>query len=399
MLAKTLKATHEQTKAHNRRLIFKTIYDHPESSRAAVARKTDLTRPTVSSTVAELIEEGLVEEVGQGQSEGGKPPILLSVVDNARQLIGLDLANSEFRGALTDLRGRILHREAIPVPEQDGDVALALVYTLCDRLLAAATRPLLGIGIGTPGLIDAQQGIVRRAVNLYWQNLPLQQLVADRYGVPVYLANDSHVAAWGEYSFGQQRKTPNLVVIKVGRGVGAGIVLNGHLYYGDGSGAGEIGHVRVVEGGLPCGCGHTGCLETVTSSQAIVRQARRLAQRDAQSIFWQLAPTADAITTDVVLHAAQAGEPAVLAIVAEVGRYLGMAAANLVGALNIHHLLIAGSVARFGEPLLAAIRQAMRECSMTLLAEQTTVELSQLDQDIVILGAAALLLIHELELN
>lgn len=399
MLVQSLKASHEKTKAHNKRLILKTIYDDTHSSRADVARTTGLTRPTVSTLVGELIEEGLIEEVGQGQSDGGKPPILLGIVDDARHLIGIDLANSEFRGAVTDLRGRVLHRERLPIREQDGNAALALVDELAERLIAAATKPLLGIGIGTPGLVDAQNGVVRQAVNLDWQNLALRERVAARHKLPVYVANDSHVAALAEYLFGQQRKTPNLVVLKVGRGVGAGIVLNGHLYYGDGSGAGEVGHVRVVEQGVHCRCGHTGCLETVTSSQAIVKQARLLAQADPHSRLWQWAPSLDAITTDVVLQAFQAGEPAVHQIIADVGRYLGIAAANMVGVLNIQQLLIAGSVARFGEPLLRAIRQAMRECAMPLLADQTQVQFSNLDQDIVILGAAALLLIHELELN
>ncbi|MEZ4736567.1 MAG: ROK family transcriptional regulator [Caldilineaceae bacterium] len=399
MRATVLKATHEQTKAHNKQLILKTIYDHSQSSRADVARWTGLTRPTVSSTVAELIEEGLVEEVGQGQSDGGKPPILLRVVDGACHLIGLDLANSEFRGAVTDLRGKIIHRVSLPVQERDGAAALDLVYALCDQLLAAATSPLLGIGIGTPGLIDAQQGIVRKAVNLDWNDLPLRDLVATRYHAPVYVANDSHVAALAEYIFGQQRKTPNLVVVKVGRGVGAGIVLQGRLYHGDGSGAGEIGHVRVVEQGVRCRCGHVGCLETVTSSQAIVKQARQLAQVNPQSLLWQFTPTLETITTTTALDAFLAGDPAMQEVIAEVGRYLGVAVANLVGVLNIQKIVIAGSVARFGQPLQNAITQEMRKRAMAILADETTVALSTLAQDIVILGAAALLLTHELKLT
>lgn len=399
MLANVLKATHEQTRTHNKRLILKTIYDHSPSSRADVARRTGLTRPTVSSTVTELITEGLVEEIGQGQSDGGKPPILLSVAPEARHVIGLDLANSEFRGAVTDLRGAILHRASIPVYERDGTTALEAVYALCEQLLAAATSPVLGIGIGTPGLIDAQRGIVQRAVNLDWADLPLRDLIANRYRLPVYIANDSHVAALGEYIFAQKRKTPNLVVVKVGRGVGAGIVLNGRLYHGDGSGAGEIGHVRVVEDGIACRCGHAGCLETVTSSQAIVKQARLLAQCNPDSQLWQFTSTPEAITTEVVLNAFLAGDPAIQQIIAEVGHYLGIALANLVGVLNIQKIVIAGSVARFGDLLQTTMEQEMRTRAMALLAEKTKVELSTLEQDIVILGAAALLLTHELGLT
>ena len=393
------KATHERTKIHNKNLILKIIYDQPEVSRADIARITYLTPPTVSTTVAELIEEGLVEEVGQGPSAGGKPPTLLRVVDDSRHLIGIDLANSEFRGAIINLRGQIIHHASVPVKaSSDGQAALELVYKLSDRLMAAATRPLLGIGVGTPGLIDAQRGIVRKAVNLDWQDLPLRDLLETRYNLPVFMANDSHVAAVAEYVFGQGRKTPNLIILKVGRGVSAGIVLNGRLHYGDGSGAGEIGHVRVVEQGALCSCGHYGCLETVTSSRFIMERARVIAQTNPHALLHQFAASPEAITTDVVIQAFEAGDAEVQQVIADVGHYLGMAVANLVGALNIQSILIGGSMARFGEPLLEPIRQEMKQRAMAMLADETQVSLSRLGQDIVILGAAALLLTHELSL-
>jgi glucokinase-like ROK family protein len=398
MVAATQKATHEQTKNHNKRLILKTIYDQPETSRADIARMTGLTRPTVSSNVAELIEEGLVEEIGQGQSEGGKPPILLSVVDDSRHLIAIDLADSEFQGAVVDLRGRVIHRECLPVNDSDGEAALQVVYELGDRLITAATRPLVGIGIGAPGLIDAQEGIVRKAVNLDWQDLPLRDWLKTRYGLPVHIANDGHVAALGEYIFGQVRKTPNLVILKVGRGVIAGIVLNGRLHYGDGSGAGEIGHVKVVEEGVLCRCGHRGCLETVTNSRAIVERARRIAESDPDSTLHYLASRLEAINLERVLQAFLAGDKTLQPIITEVGCYLGMAVAHLVGVLNVQCVLICGNVARFGEPLLQPIRQEMRQRSLAMLANQTYVGLSNLGQDIVLQGAAALLLANELGL-
>jgi len=392
------KATHEQTKIHNKNLVLKIIYDHREVSRADIARITYLTPPTVSTTVAELIEEGLVEETGYGPSAGGKPPTLLRVVDDSRHLIGIDLANSEFRGAVINLRGQIIYQASVPVTPGDGQTALELVYQLMDRLIAAVSRPLLGIGVGTPGLVDAQRGVVRKAVNLDWQDLPLRDLLETRYNLPVFVANDSHVAAVAEYVFGQERKRANLIILKVGRGVSAGIVLNGRLHYGDGSGAGEIGHVRVVEQGALCSCGHYGCLETVTSSRFIVERARAIAQENSHSLLHQFAPTPEAITTDVVIQAFEAGDEEVRQIIAEVGHYLGVAVANLVGTLNIQSILIGGRVARFGEPLLEPIRQEMNQRAMSMLADETQVSLSRLGQEIVILGAAALILTHELSL-
>jgi glucokinase-like ROK family protein len=398
MLDLTQKATQTQAKHHNKRLILKTIYDQEQISRADVARLTHLTRPTVSSTVAELIEEGLVAEIGQGPSAGGKPPVLLSIVDHSRYLIGIDIGSSQFRGGILDLRGRLIQQTALPVKDYHGGAALELVYRLIDQLLVLAPGPLLGIGIGSPGLMDARKGIVRKAVNLDWQDLPLRDLVETRYNLPVYLANDTHLAALAEYTFGNNRKSSNLIVIKAGRGISAGIVLNGQLYYGDGSGAGEIGHVMVVEDGEPCPCGHAGCLETVASSRAIIKQARMIAQNNPRSLLHRFAATPEAIDTQAVIEAFRAGDETLQQMIAGVGCYLGIAVANLVGVLNIHHIAIAGTLAHFGEPLLESTRREMKRRSMAILADETQVELSCLGPDIVIQGAVALLLSHELGL-
>jgi glucokinase-like ROK family protein len=392
------KATRAHVRSHNQRLVLKTIYDQRQISRAGTARATHLTRPTVSSIVADLIDEGLVEEIGQEPSEGGKPATLLSVVDDSRHVIGIDLADSQFRGSVINLRGQIRHRLSLPVHNRDGEAALALVYELVDALVAATAAPLLGIGIGTPGLMDARQGVVRQAVNLDWRDLPLRDLLAERYNLPVYIANDCQVAALAEHTFGASREALNLVVVKVGRGIGAGIVLNGQLYYGDGSGAGEIGHVAVVEGGELCRCGHLGCLETVASSRAIIKRAQQIAKSDPFSSLHHFVATPEAITTDVVLRAFEAGDQAMHRILAEAGRYLGVAVANLVGAVNVHCIVIAGSVSRFGEALLEAIRQEVCRRSLPALADETCIETSSLGPDIVILGAAALLLTEELGL-
>lgn len=381
----TKKATKSQTKEHNKRLVLQTLYEREEISRAGLARMTRLTRPTISSIVSELLEEGLVAEVGQTPSQGGKPATLLSVVADARYLIGVDLANSEFRGAVVNLRGEIVQRSSKLIEDRDGERALALVYELLDELVASVGSPLLGIGIGTPGIIDAEQGIVRTAVNLDWQDLPLTALLHERYGCPAYVANDSQVAALAQYTFGQNEHTRNLIVLKVGRGVGAGIVLNGQLYFGDGSGAGEVGHFVVVDDGERCRCGHFGCLETVAGSRAIVRQATR--QNPEYS------------TTAAVMLANAAGDEAVRAIVAEAGRYLGIAAAALVSALNIHAIVVAGTLAPLGETLLMPMRQEMHRRAMNQLAIQTAIRASELGDDIVILGAAALLLSEELGLS
>jgi N-acetylglucosamine repressor len=398
MMVTLKKATRAQTRNHNKALVLKTIYDQGEISRADVARLTGLTRPTVSSTVGELMDEELVAEVGYGPSEGGKPPILLTVVDNSNHLIGIDLANSEFRGAVINLRGDVVHRRRLPVNDQDGDAALELVYRLVQELVAAADSPILGIGLGTPGLMDPEAGVVRYAVNLNWRELPLRDLLEARFNLPAYIANDSQVAALGEYTFGPQRQSSNLVVVKVGRGVGAGIVINGSLFYGDGFGAGEIGHIRVVDNGLRCRCGNEGCLETVVSSRALIRHAWQVWDENPDSPLRQVAASADRLTTDLIVQAFQAGEPHLQPVIEHMGRHLGQSLAGLAGTLNIRHIAIGGSLARFGEALVEPVRQEMRRHVQHTQAGETIVSVATLGEDIVILGAAALLLANELAL-
>ncbi len=395
----TRKATRTQTRAHNSRLVLRTIYEQGTISRAAIARETQLTRTTVSAVVADLMNQGLLEEVGLGPSIGGKPPILLSVVADSRHLIGIDLGGDAFQGAVVNLRGQIRHRSSIPLRNGAGQITLPQFYEFVRGLIAATDSPLLGIGIGSPGLMDAANGIVRCSVNLDWRDLPLRDLLEEQVHLPVYVANDSQVAALGEYTFGGNSGVENLVVIKVGRGIGAGIVLNGRLFHGETFGAGEIGHVVVVEDGEPCRCGHTGCLETVAGVRAIVAQAQALAARDPDSALHRFASSPQAITLDTVCRASAAGDEGVRRIVQQAGRYLGIVVANIVNLLSIRRIVIAGQGACLGRVLLDAIRQEIDRRSLSTLAEEVELALSNMDSDIVILGASALVLNRELGLS
>lgn len=392
------KATQQQTKTYNSRLVLKTIYDRGRISRADVARLTNLTRTTVSDLVTDLQEKGLVEEVGTGRSLGGRSPILLSVIDDARHLISLDLANDEWRGAVVNLRNEVVSTVSMPIADRGGEEALTLVYDLLDQLVYSTNKNILGIGIGTPGLVDTTNGVVLRAVNLDWRDVPLGTLLQQRYGLPVYVANDSQLAALAQYMFGERQYGSSLVVLKIGHGVGAGIVLKGGLYQGDGFGAGEIGHLSVVDGEQQCRCGNFGCLETLVSDPALKARVRTLAAQYPESLLNDLDLTHD-LDTSAINRAFQAGDTAARQLVFETGRYLGTAVANLVGTLNVRQVVLMGALARLGTPLLEAARQEMLRRSLPPLAEATRIDLVELNPDVVILGASALLLMHELGLS
>jgi len=393
------KATRQHTKDHNSRLVLQTIYDGGQLSRADLARLTHLTRTTVSEVVGELIEQGLVEEVGQGPSSVGRTPTLLSLVDDSRHVIAVNIMNSELQGAIISLRGVIRHRAQLPLHGHDGSAVLVQLFSFIDGLVKATTRPLLGIGISTPGLIDTTSGIVRRAVNFGWQDLLLRNIVQSHYNLPIYVANDSHMVALAEYMFGQPQSSANLVVIKVGQGIGAGIVLNGQLFSGDDFGAGEIGHVVVLEDGPLCKCGNQGCLEAVAGVPWIIRRAQEIAQVVTDSPLSQYAAEGRPIDLDAVVEAFGAGDPAVQRVIEEVGRHLGIAVANLVGVLNVRRVVITGRVAPFGPALGEAIRHELRRRVLPALAEATDVDVLAQGPDAILLGTAALLLTHELGLT
>lgn len=388
------KATRTHTKLHNRRLVLQTIYDQSPLSRAEIARITHLTATTVSNVVMALIDEGLVREVGSISTSRGKPPTLISLVDDAFYLICVDLGRRIFQGAITDLRGQIIHRISIPSNGYTGDDALNLVLTLLDQLQTEVSGELLGIGIGAPGIINPDLGIAQKSVNFGWYNLPLQSLIQERYGLPVRIANDCHLAVLAEYRFGRYKNCPNLALLRIGHGVGAGIILNGQLIHGQSFGAGEIGHIALIEDGDLCSCGNTGCLETVISSRAIVQKAQAILSKQDEPRDNNVS----SIDIDQVVQAVSDGDLWVKPIVEEAGYYLGIALAQIVGILNVPHILLSGSVAQFGTPLLTIIQAEMHKRLLPELADRVQIDSSDLEPDIVLLGSAALLLKYELGL-
>lgn len=373
------KATHAQTRAHNAALVLRALYDLGPISRADIARLTGLTRTSVGELVSDLEQEGLAVDVGRGPSTGGKQPTLVALNAGARTVITLDLGERTFTAALANLRGEIATRTSRDLDGRDGEQAVDVVHELIDEVRAAAISPILGIGVGTPGIVD-QAGTIRWAVSLDWQDLPLARILQERHQLPTVVANDSRAAAFATYLFSGDVRPPNLVVIKVGRGIGAGLVLRDQLFGGDGEAAGEIGHVVVDPDGVECHCGRFGCLETVASAPAILRVS------GANSI-------------DELADKAAAGDDDALAIVRGAGRALGGAIAHLVGTLDVRNITLVGTVTALGDPWLTAVRDEASCRSLAATGHETTIVDGGTGEDVTLLGACALLLTRELGLT
>ena len=390
------KATKHQSKAHNRILILNIIYDRSDVSRAEIAKITGLTRGTVSDIVAELIAEGLVLENGQGKSSGGKPPTLLEVNAEAREILGIDFASDQFCGAIFNLRGEIKERLNFPIKDRSGKDALAIGFELIDRLLELSNSPVSGIGIGSPGLLNTEEGIVHASVNLGWKELPLGRIISERYHLPVCIANDCNLSALAEHSFGKIRNPKNLVLVKIGRGVGAGIVLDHKLFYGDGSGAGEIGHVKVDDNGKLCACGNYGCLETKISSTAIRRRAIYAASENPDSLLNNNTSNLDEITMEDIAEAFQRGDPHVREIILDVCKDLSKVLSIIAGVLNIQHIIIAGDLSVLNEDFIKLVAENMEASVLPAIMKDTKVTTSSMGNEIVMRGAAAMILQNEL---
>lgn len=380
------KLTQDQTKRHNQSLLLKVIYQQGTVSRADIARATGLTRTTASNAVAELLEAGLITELGLGLSAGGKPPTLLQVVDDARLVLAIGLTSFGVRGGLFDLRGRQLHDVAQPLAGRRGQAVVDGLLDVVTQLQARATRPLLGIGVGVPGVLDVRRGIVAQAVNLGWNELPLVEMLHTATNQPVWLANDSQAIALAHFVFANPDRVRDLAVVHVGRGVSAGLVIDGHLYQGGGrSGASEIGHVQVPGNDQPCPCGHYGCLETIASQTALVHQAQALP--DGPPDGWQWS------TLVAAYHQAN---PAVRELVTRAAQHLGCAVASLVAILRMPQVILAGPLTDLGPELAEEVQAAMAARVLPSLAAQTNVTSSPLGDDAVLLGVTALVLAQEL---
>jgi len=362
-------------------MILKTVFETESISRAEIARVTKLTRTTVSEVVAGLLSEGLVREMGLSESIGGKPSILLSLVADSRYLIGLNLAQNKFIGAVVNLRGEIKKTIEIPIKDEDGEVALKQVYQILDNLLKEQWKPIVGIGVGAPGLINTRDGVVLQAVNLDWQNVPLGHLLQQRYNLPVSVMNDSQATAIGEFVYGDHGSDSNLIVVNVRRGIGAGILINGRIFQGDGGAAGEIGHVLAQENGLLCRCGRRGCLETVASAQAMLLRAQSLSTPN------------EFLTLDELETKFFEGNAIARQAVLEAGRYLGTSLGSLVGTLNIKKIVLTGDITCFGQPWLDSVQQAMVQAALGRMVQETELRSGKLDYAACILGAAAHLLL------
>ncbi|WP_105566063.1 ROK family transcriptional regulator [Microbacterium halophytorum] len=359
--ARRAKVLPEGVRAHNRALVLTTLFHAGAMSRADLARETGLTRVTTSDLVGELVASGVVVEQGtRPGARPGKPAVLVDLDRASLKVVGIDLSDAhELRGAVIDLAGVVGERAAVPRPAT-GDGALDAVEGLAADLLGRAGGRVLGVGVGSPGIVTAD-GTVATAPNMGWSDRPVQRELRDRLGAPVYVANDADVAALAERTLGGA--AGDFMLVKVGLGVGAGVVAAGDLVRGARGATGEIGHVTVgTDGGPRCACGRDGCLESWLSIRAM--EERIAAGADPRAVR------------------------------RDAGERLGIALAPVLGVLDLAEIILSGPAEHLDGPVLDTALDTLRE--RTFRHDDVRVRLSAQGEDVVLRGAVVLLLHGEL---
>ncbi len=379
----------------NTTLVLRTVQAEREVSQADLARRLGLARSTVLAIVEDLLELGLVKELGHGVGGGGRRPMLLALDDTAFHLVGVDMGASHVTAVVMNLKAEVLARQhrAWKVRE-DPTGTLALVEELVARALAecrAGRRAVVGIGVGVPSPVDMRTpGQVSPIVMPSWAGVEITARLEARFGVPVRIDNDANLGALWEARWGHGVNVDNLAYVKVATGVGAGLVFDGHIYRGSRGVAGELGHLSIDTSGPLCTCGLRGCLNTLIGTEPLLARARARARGGKRR-----GPSFENL--DALVDAGLAGDEVAVETFDYAGRQLGLGLAMLLNLANPALLVLGGGIVRSGELLLGPLRQTVARHCFSENFSHSRILASRLGESATARGAATLLLDAALE--
>jgi len=359
-------------------------------SRADLAEKMGLTRAAVTVIINDLISNGIILNTESRSTASGRPPVVLEINPSQGLVAAIDMGATHLSVALGDFSARILEEVEVPFhvdmgPEEGLQKADQILKELLQKR-GLSIRNLSGVGVGVPGPVIAEKGMVMAPpIMPGWDRFPIRATLEQKWGTRVTLNNDAELGALGEWAFGAGRGEKNLAFIKVGSGIGAGLIINQQIYGGTTGSAGEIGHLTVDENGPLCACGNHGCLEAFAGGHAIAAQARKLA---ASSKRTQLSEKSlDSISARDVAEAARRGDLTAQEIIKRSGTFIGIAIAGLINLINPGTVIIGGGVAQVGDLLTGPIRQAVRERSLRASEHSVRITTAMLGRRSSLIGA------------
>ncbi len=388
--------------SHQARLL-RLLRDNGPQSRAELGESVELSKSKVAIELDRLAELGFVDVVGLAASRGGRRSQMVALAESLR-FVGIDIGATSIDVAITDGELRLLGHAAQPADVRSGpnavlDQVLDLVAKVRAELPGHYADELAGIGVGVPGPVSQLEGaLVAPPIMPGWSHFPIRDTLGAALGAPVMVDNDVNIMALGELHAGTARSVRDMLFVKVGTGIGCGIVVGGEVYRGVTGSAGDIGHIQVDDGGPVCTCGNTGCLEAYFGGAALARDAEAAARSGRSSwLAERLAQleavgpgAAAALTAQDVGAAAAAGDPVAVRLVRDGGHRLGQVLASLVSFFNPGLMVIGGGTAGLGHPLLAEIRSVVYRRSLPLATGNLPIVLSELGGTAGVVGAARL---------
>jgi glucokinase-like ROK family protein len=385
-------------KSLNKSLILNTIRLDGPISRAEIAKKTNLTPPTVTNLVGELLKSQLVVESDLGTSTGGRKPIMLRINSSAFQVIGIDVGVSNIKVVAATLTAEIIDSLLIPIPsKQNNDSFLDLLIKSIDKIMEKARlqkSSIIGIGVGMHGLVDPLRGVGIYAPNLDLRQIPIREKLEESLQIPVSIENDVRAMALGESWFGHGQGVSDFVCINVGMGVGAGIIIDNKLFHGVSYTAGEFGHTTIDMEGPKCSCGNYGCLQTLIAGPAIALRAQKQIRMGRKSQIQDLVNGDDPITGELIYNAALQGDELAQEVLRDTGLYLGIGIANLINLLNPRMVIIGGGVSKSGEFLMKPLRETIEARALETPSSVSTIKVAKLGDYATAIGAVTLVLMN-----
>jgi glucokinase-like ROK family protein len=381
----------------NRSIILEVFRTQKTLSRARLADETGLNPSTVSAIIGELIHENLIRETDLIHSNTGRPGRLLEINPNGGCALGIEINVDYIALIVTDFAANVIWRAHQPSDPESGQDAIMNqtldLAKLASEFINSLDCSLLGVGVGVPGLVDVTSGLLRKAPNLKWEDVPIRDVLSSHFNCPIYVENEANAAALGEYYFGAVRNIKDFIYLSSGVGLGSGIVINGKLFRGILGYAGEAGHMTLDINGEQCGCGKRGCWETFVGPRAVEQRVRRSIREGAESILSQMAKgDLKNILFDDVVNAAYGGDETAMNALCEVAFYLGIGIANLVNLFNVEVIVLGGALNSVSPLLLQDVERVVNANTLAPEKGQFKIIPSAYGADACVMGAIALVL-------
>ncbi|MCO4850688.1 transcriptional repressor XylR [Bacillus vallismortis] len=369
----------------NQKLLLKEILKNSPISRAKLSKKTGLNKSTVSSQVNTLMKENLVFEIGQGQSSGGRRPVMLVFNQKAGYSVGIDVGVDYINGILTDLEGTIVldqhHHLECNSPEITKDILVNMIHHFMTHM-PQSPYGLIGIGICVPGLIDEDQKIVFTP-NSNWRNIDLKPFIQETFNVPVFIENEANAGAYGEKVFGAAKNHENIIYASISTGIGIGVIINNHLYRGVSGFSGEMGHMTIDFNGPKCSCGNRGCWELYASEKALLTSLQTKEKKVSAQHIIDLAHLNDIGTLNALQH---------------FGFYLGIGLTNILNTFNPQAIILRNSIIESHPMVLHSITSEVSSRVYSQLANSYELLPSSLGKSAPALGMSSIVIEHFLDI-